>query len=61
MAEVVIKKMTEFPNDITVNKPVPGKTGFDYRVFFKKTDAEYDGGDGNKLTYNQIQHIREKG
>ena len=60
MAEIVIKKMTEFPNNIPINKPVPGKTGFKDRMLLKKPDTECNRSDRNKSSDDRIQHVRKK-
>ena len=40
MPEIMINKVTQFPNDIAINKPIPGESGFEQGVLFKKTDTK---------------------
>ena len=56
----MINKMAEFPNDVTVNKPVPCKSSFKDGMFFKKPDAKYDCSNWNKSSDKSIQNIRKE-
>jgi hypothetical protein len=61
MPEIVIQEMSEFPHDISVNKPVPGEACFDHRILLEKPDAESHGRNGNKSSDHRIQHIGKEG
>jgi hypothetical protein len=37
----MVNKMAEFPNDIAIDKPVPGKCGFNNSMLLKKANAKY--------------------
>ena len=53
----MIDKMTKFPDNISVDKPVPGEGCFEDGMFFKKSDTKYDGRNGDKSSNKGIQHI----
>ena len=53
--------MTEFPNNISVDKPIPRKSRFEYGVRIKNTDAICNSSYGNEFANRRIQHIRKKG
>lgn len=42
MSEIVIDEMSEFPDDVSIDEPVPGETGGEDGVFFEKADAKGD-------------------
>src|SRR5690349_21642187 len=60
VAEVMINKMAELPNDVSIYKPVPRKRGFEKGIPFKNTNAKHHCGNGNEPAYKAIQHIGEK-
>jgi hypothetical protein len=57
MAEEMINEMPEFPDDITINKPVPGKAGFKDGVFFKEAYAKYYQRNGDEPANKSIQQV----
>ena len=42
MSEIVINEMGEFPDDVSIDEPVPGEAGGHDGVFFEKADAKGD-------------------
>ena len=60
MTKIVVNKVSEFPDDITIDEPVPGKAGGQYRILFKKADAKRYGCDGNKAGDEPVSHEHEE-
>jgi hypothetical protein len=56
MTEIVINEMSQLPNDITIDKPVPRKTRLDEPPFFKETYAEGNGGDRKKTGEKPVEY-----
>jgi hypothetical protein len=54
MRKVVIPKMSKFPYDIAVNKPVPGKRGFENSKPRKEADTKPYHGNGKYAAYKSI-------
>ena len=53
--------MGQFPNDIAIDQPVPGKTRFDHPPLFKKAYAESNGGDGKEPGKKPVEHKNQEG
>ncbi len=60
MPEIVIDKMAEFPNNITVNKPVPGERCFNNCIFFEKAYAKNNYSNCDKPANYRIKNKRKK-
>ena len=60
MSQIVIYKMTKFPNDISVYQPVPCKRGFKNSMFFKNADAKRHCGNGYKPGCKTVEYKNEK-
>lgn len=61
MRQEMINEMRKFPNDIAINKPVPGKGGFKNRILFKQPDAKSHHRNGDKSRYKPVGYKNEKG
>jgi len=60
MREIMIDEMTEFPDNIPVYQPIPGKTSFEKRMFLKKPNDKCNGSNGNKPRYKTVKYENEK-
>ena len=52
--------MGKLPNNISVNKPVPGKPGGDEGVWLQKPDAKSNSRNGNKPANKAVKNINKK-
>ena len=60
VGEKMIDEMGKFPYDISIDEPIPGKAGFEERMFLKKSDAETHCGNGDKARYEPVKDNDEK-
>lgn len=60
MTKIMIDEMSQFPDDIAIDEPVPGELGGQYGIFFKKADAKGYGGNGNKTGDEAVGHKDEE-
>jgi hypothetical protein len=61
MTEVVVKEVSELPNNIAIDEPIPGEAGFEYCVRFEQAYTKHNNCNGNKLANKGVEHIRKKG
>jgi hypothetical protein len=48
MTKIVIYKMSQLPDDVAIDEPIPGKPCFNDPIFFEKTYAKRNGRNGEK-------------
>lgn len=60
MGEVVIDEVCKFPNDVSIDEPVPGKGDRKQRVRREQTDTISDHAKRNKLSNNPIEHVNKE-
>jgi hypothetical protein len=60
MAKIMIDKVCEFPDDVSVDEPVPGEFRFEDGIFFKKADAKGYGCDGDEAGEEAIDDKDEE-
>jgi hypothetical protein len=60
MTKIMIDKMGQFPNNITVDEPIPGKAGFDDPIFFKNSYAKSDSGNREKPRQEPVENKNQK-
>ena len=60
MAQVVIEEMPQFPNDITVDKPIPCESSLNNCVWFEQTNTKHDNCNGNEFSKEGVQYIGEE-
>ena len=57
MSQVMVGKMAQFPDNISINEPVPGKMRLERSVSLKKTNTKSDHSNGNKPTHKTVTQI----
>jgi len=60
MSQVMVGKVAQFPDNISINEPVPGKTCLERGVSLKKTDTISDHCNGNKPAHNTVKQVDQK-
>jgi hypothetical protein len=45
MTKIMIYKMSQLPNNIAIDEPIPGELCFDDPIFFKKAYTKSNGSD----------------
>ena len=60
MTKIVIDKMSQFPGNISIDKPIPGKTCFEDPIFFKKSYAKSNGCNGEKARKEAVKYKNEE-
>jgi hypothetical protein len=60
MPEIMINKMSKFPDNVAIDKPIPGKLNIDYGVLLKNTNTYDCHSDGQVSANDRIKHIGEK-
>ena len=58
--KVVVDEMPKLPDDIAVDKPVPGQGGLNGRIFFKQADTKNDHAQWNESSDKSIGHINQE-
>ena len=61
MTQVVVYKMCQFPYNIAVNKPIPGKTCLNNAMLFKCTDTKTYYRNRNKSRNKTVEYKMKKG
>jgi hypothetical protein len=57
VCQKMVNEMGKLPYYISIDKPIPGKAGFENSEPFKKPHTEYDNGERNKPADDTIQYI----
>src|ERR1051326_2862981 len=60
MTKIVIDEMSQFPNNIPVDKPIPRKACFDDPIFFKKSYAKSNGCNREKTREKPVEYKDQK-
>ena len=52
--------MSQLPNNIAIDEPVPGKTCFNDPIFFEKPDTKRNGRNGEKTRKKPVENKDQK-
>jgi hypothetical protein len=57
MSPIMVKEMTKLPDDISINKPVPGKFSMENSIGFQQSYDKNNHGNGYKSTNHAVKNI----
>jgi hypothetical protein len=60
VAPVMIEKMPELPNYVTIDKPIPGKTGLKGSQMLEKPNTQGNHSNGNKSAHKPIKDVNKE-
>jgi len=60
MTEIMIYKMSQLPNNVAIDEPIPGKTCFNNTIFFEKTYTKSNGCNGEKTRNKPVENKDQK-
>jgi hypothetical protein len=60
VAPVMIEKMPKLPNNVSIDKPIPGKTGLKRSHMLEKANTKGNHGNGNKSAHKSIKDVNKE-
>jgi hypothetical protein len=60
MSEIMVNEMSQLPNNIAVNKPVPGELNVYNCILLKNANTNHSHSYSNVPPYNGIKNIRKE-